>query len=360
MTGGEAPADRAGTEAEMGDERSDGGATAPRRARPGRAPGSITVPEGRTGPSGPGGDAPGSVEALLSAALRADGDGAEGERRAVAAFRAARDAGAHRAARTRRRDDWRPRARRRTGRSLKATLSVLLAGLALGGAAYAAIGGGPAADGARGDRSRPPAATPPAATPPGVFAGPGSRAADEDGAADCRAYERVKDRGEARDAAAWRRLLAAAGGEQRVAAYCARQEAGQEAGREVQEDDRQGGMQDGRQGGRQDDPPTGRPVEGNGPGGAGRGGTGGASGTGDAGPTGGTNGTNDTNGASGTSGTTGTSGTAAVGGPGRPGTSADTDESGGAGGSGAPGDGTANADEDAAGSGQKPDRNNGR
>ncbi|CAL9443935.1 hypothetical protein SUDANB6_02298 [Streptomyces sp. enrichment culture] len=320
MTGGEAPADRAGTEAEMGDQRRDGGATAPRRARPDRDPGSVTVPGRRTGPPGPDDGAPGPVEALLSAALRAGGDDAGGERRAVAAFRAARDAGAHRAARTRRRDDWRPRARRRAGRPLKAALSVLLAGLVLGGAAYAAIGGGPAADGARGERSRPSAAPVPtdgpvprpAATSPGAVTGPGNRPAGGDVTADCRAYERIEgrggERGGKRDAAAWRRLPAAAGGERRIDAYCARLE----AGREVRED----GRRDGR--------PAGRPVEGNGSGGAGRGGAGGAT---------------------------------AVGGPGRPGTSGDP---GGSADSGDPGGGTANAGEGAAGNGHKAGRDKGR
>ncbi|WP_328399384.1 hypothetical protein OHS70_21255 [Streptomyces sp. NBC_00390] len=39
--------------------------------------------------------------------------------------------------------------------------------------------------------------------------------------AHCRAYEKVKDRGHALNATAWRRLVRAAGGEQQVAAYCA-------------------------------------------------------------------------------------------------------------------------------------------
>ncbi|MFD7131311.1 hypothetical protein [Streptomyces sp. NPDC059894] len=47
------------------------------------------------------------VQALLATALRGGDGPGEGERRALAAFREARDAGAHRAARTRRRDDWR-------------------------------------------------------------------------------------------------------------------------------------------------------------------------------------------------------------------------------------------------------------
>ncbi|WP_437046932.1 hypothetical protein [Streptomyces sp. enrichment culture] len=314
----------------MGDQRCDDGATAPRRARPGRAPASAAVPGKRTGPPGPDGPddgAPGPVEALLSAALRAGGAGAEGERRAVAAFRTARDAGAHRAARTRRRDDWRPRARRRAGRPLKAALSVLLAGLVLGGAAYAAIGGGPAADGPRGERSRPPAATAPAGGPaprpaptsPGVLTGPGNRSAGGDAAADCRAHERMGGRDMERDAAARRRLLAAAGGERRVDAYCARLEAGRGA--------QEGDGRDDRRDGRRDDRPTGRPVEGNGPGGTNRGATGGAGGTG------------------------------AAGGPGRSGASAGP---GNPADSGDPGGGPANADGGAAGNGSEAGRGKGR
>ncbi|MFE0172658.1 hypothetical protein ACFWZ2_10105 [Streptomyces sp. NPDC059002] len=60
------------------------------------------------GPGGTQGRPP--LDALLASAVRAGADtgvDAEAQRRAVAAFRAARDEGAHRA-RTRRRDDWRP------------------------------------------------------------------------------------------------------------------------------------------------------------------------------------------------------------------------------------------------------------
>ncbi|SBT91962.1 hypothetical protein GA0115233_103771, partial [Streptomyces sp. DI166] len=60
----------------MGEQLSDGGAVGRRSAHPG-------------GPD---------LETLLAAAMRSDTLDAEGERRAVAAFREARDAGAHRAA----------------------------------------------------------------------------------------------------------------------------------------------------------------------------------------------------------------------------------------------------------------------
>ncbi|WP_338896430.1 hypothetical protein WBG99_12655 [Streptomyces sp. TG1A-60] len=104
------------------------------------------VPSGDPVPSGSG--APVSVDALLAAAAvrgRAAAD-SEGEARAVAAFRLAREQGA-RTARTRCRDDWRPNPRRRVQLSLRTTLVVLLAGLALGGVAYAAIGPAPRDDG---------------------------------------------------------------------------------------------------------------------------------------------------------------------------------------------------------------------
>lgn len=62
-------------------------------------PGERRSEEGRRG---------GRFAALLGAVMRDGGMDAEAERQALAAFRAARDAGAHRA-RTRRRDDWRAR-----------------------------------------------------------------------------------------------------------------------------------------------------------------------------------------------------------------------------------------------------------
>ncbi|MER6711761.1 hypothetical protein [Streptomyces sp. NPDC000877] len=201
---------------------------------------------GAYGPDGPGSDGPGSegrgpvgsrsvlddagLELLLAAALIRDGIDSEAEQRAVAAFRAARDAGPHRS-RTRRRDDWRPRERRHPGRSLKATLSVLLASLTLGGVAVAAIGSAGSTDGAD-DRGRPPAST----RAPGVSAGepgdtpsgsasahPDRPAPAQDTEAHCRAYEEVDGRGKAMDATAWKRLVEAAGGERNVTAYCAGQ-----------------------------------------------------------------------------------------------------------------------------------------
>lgn len=215
------PADRAGAETGM-------------RARHGEGDGRDAGPR----------PAPGGVprtEALLAAALREERADAEGERRAVAAFRAAREAEPARAAPTRRRDDWRPRDGRHPGRTLKTALSVLLASLALGGVAYAAMGGGGTdADDGGPPRDRTaaptdsasvqPLTTPPAATsapattastPPGASAPPDRPAAAGDAEADCRAYERLEGRGRARDATAWQRLVTAAGGAEHVEAHCA-------------------------------------------------------------------------------------------------------------------------------------------
>ncbi|MET9758346.1 hypothetical protein ABZ016_04725 [Streptomyces sp. NPDC006372] len=181
------------------------------------------------------------VEALIAASLVRDGVDAEAEQRAVAAFRAARDSGAHRTL-TRRRDDWQPRERRHLGRSLRTTLGVLLASLTLGGVAVAAIGAaGSSADGPD-DSPRPSPATSntpsdPARTPPrdgasghtpgtapgSATARPDRPAPAQDTEAHCRAYQRVGGRGRAMDATAWQRLIDAAGGERNVTRYCAAQ-----------------------------------------------------------------------------------------------------------------------------------------
>lgn len=129
----------------MGERLNDGAGHSRRRTHPVDAAADHEVAADAPGAAAPGAAAPPLeallVQALSSRGLRARGPRGpgDGERRAVAAFRAARDAGAHKA-RTRRRDDWRPRARRHTARSLRATLSVLVAGLTLGGVAFAAVG----------------------------------------------------------------------------------------------------------------------------------------------------------------------------------------------------------------------------
>ncbi|MGW0419817.1 hypothetical protein [Streptomyces sp. NPDC003015] len=215
----------------LGEEPVGGGRRFGRRAAARRGPGvSPSTPDHgnrtATGPEPSYDD--GSLAALLAVAIRGESSDGDAERRAVAAFRAARDAGAHRA-RTRRRDDWRPRTPRRRTRSLKATLSVLLASLTLGGVAYAAIGsagGGPGGGDAEGKDVRPgvsassPAeshssarssASAPAERPP----------AAKDTLAHCRVYEKLRGRSKALDAPAFQRLVTAAGGEANVSAYCA-------------------------------------------------------------------------------------------------------------------------------------------
>ncbi len=187
------------------------------------------------------------VEALIVASLIRDGVDAEAEQRAVAAFRAARDAGALRT-RTRRRDDWRARERRHLGRSLKTTLSVLLASLTLGGVAVAAIGAaGSPEEGPKNAPEHPPAPSSaprdPAGEPPrgshshspgdgtgSAPAHPDRPAPAQDTESHCRAYERAGERGKAMGATAWQRLVAAAGGERNVTAYCAGLPAGPKGG----------------------------------------------------------------------------------------------------------------------------------
>jgi hypothetical protein len=176
-----------------------------------------------------------ALETVLATALRGADLAPEAEQRAVAAFRAAHGTDATRGtdvrrARTRRRDDWRLPAERRTGRPLKTTFAAVFASLALGGVAVAAIGSaGSPTDGAGADRRTPHPSVSAPARPSGETSsassggvGPtGGPAAAQDTEAHCRAYERVKDRGKALDATAWQRLVAAAGGEGKVAAYCA-------------------------------------------------------------------------------------------------------------------------------------------
>ncbi|MFI9807798.1 hypothetical protein ACIHEJ_26120 [Streptomyces sp. NPDC052301] len=227
----------------MGEQHSGGGLPGRPHAHPGgTASVTVSAPD-RTGTDADRTPTAGltdlsELEVRFGAALRADGVDPEAERRALAAFRTAREAGAHRA-RTRSRDDWRPAAPRR---SLKVTLSVALASLTLGGVAVAAIGSAGSGTHGRRDTPRPRHPSPSAphrpATGPGTTAGGtpegGSRAAAahpahpgtaQDTVAHCRTYARAGDRGGALDATAWQRLVAAAGGTDKVASYCAAQEA---------------------------------------------------------------------------------------------------------------------------------------
>ncbi|MEU9056497.1 hypothetical protein AB0D37_39945 [Streptomyces sp. NPDC048384] len=216
----------------MGERQSGGGEPGRRRAHP----------DDRTWGHGSGpavalDDA--ELEALLSAAvLRGHRVDTEGEQRAVAAFRAARAAGAHRA-RTRRRDDWRPRERRRLALSVKTTLSLFVASLTLGGVAAATIGSSGSSEAPGEDRARPtpaagasdgPAAAHRSAAPGATSAKPAHPTTAQDTEAECRAYDQVEERGNALDSTAWQRLIAAAGGADRVAVYCAEQLAGAKSG----------------------------------------------------------------------------------------------------------------------------------
>ncbi|GHH29588.1 hypothetical protein [Streptomyces lanatus] len=212
----------------MGEPHSDGSAPGRRRVHRSDA---VSGPEGS------------ALEALLAALPEAGAD-RKGEQQAVAAFRAARDVGAHRV-RTRRRDDWRPRGQRRAWHSVRAAVALSLASLTLSGVALAAIGVVRSSDDGHGDRRRSqPSATASsqagAGTPaaeshtPGASAALDHQATAQDTDAHCRAYEAVKGRGKALDATAWRRLVEAAGGTRDVAAYCAEQlthTAGDEQGR---------------------------------------------------------------------------------------------------------------------------------
>ncbi|WRZ91032.1 hypothetical protein OHB54_19310 [Streptomyces sp. NBC_01007] len=192
-------------------------------------------------PANPGSE-PGGLETLLAAAMRGRAADTEAETQAVAAFRAARDDGAH-TARTRRRDDWRTVEQRRPSRSVRAAFAVLLAGLTLGGVAFAAVGPSSHDDGGHrdgaaarpsgsvADRFSAEAAPPVGPGAPGVLAPSGSVETDPPGrpprardtVAHCRAYASVGGRGNALNARAWQRLVTAAGGEDKVDAYCAGQ-----------------------------------------------------------------------------------------------------------------------------------------
>lgn len=183
-----------------------------------------------------------ALETLLDTALRGRADDPVARTRAVAAFRTARDSGAH-TARTRRRDDWRPKGRRGPNRSLRAAFAVLLAGLTLGGVAFAAVGPITHENAGRRDASAAPpstgvpdrfSASPPPASPaaPGATSAPGGPSGRppqaNDTEAHCRAYASVRGRGNALDARAWQRLVTAAGGEDEVEAFCAGQLAAQD------------------------------------------------------------------------------------------------------------------------------------
>ncbi|MFJ9663807.1 hypothetical protein ACIRPP_04175 [Streptomyces sp. NPDC101219] len=220
----------------MGERQSDGGPAGRRRVRPAGTPPQPDAPHPDAPVTAGPRPEPPRVEALLAAALTGDATDTGAQQRAVAAFRTARDTGAHRA-RTRRRDDWRPRESRTGGPALKATLSVLVAGLTLGGVAWAGIGTAPPSPG-RAPEHAPAASAPdtaPSADPaPALRQGAADRPSESSGQethkpgstspvteAHCRTYERLRARGHAPDAPARRHLAEAAGSVAEVAAYCA-------------------------------------------------------------------------------------------------------------------------------------------
>ncbi|WP_405478879.1 hypothetical protein [Streptomyces sp. NBC_00009] len=229
------------------------------------------------GPAGPEGA--GGFETLLAAAVRSAEQRDGAQERAVAAFREARDQGAH-SARTRRRDDWRPRPRGLARWSLRTTVGTLVAGVTLGGVAMAgigAVGDAPGDDAEQRPTSRrsassaPGRPTPeqvgPPATVPAPSRAPGPTSAGHpdqagDTLAKCHAYASVRGRGrgEALDSPAWQRFLAEAGGEASVDAYCAAERARQETGNGSNDsngsDKAAGGKADGQENGQPSPKPS--------------------------------------------------------------------------------------------------------
>ncbi|MEU2234113.1 hypothetical protein [Streptomyces vietnamensis] len=190
------------------------------------------------------------LRAALSGEREAGSDAvARGEGDALAAFRAARDAGLHAVTPARDLDDWTPVVeRRRPRRPLKALVAALVASVTLGGVAVATgdlpehlLGTPSPTPEPRSTRSVPDPAPAPTGTdataggkagasrfvPPGTTAPlrpekdpPEFPGKSRD--ALCRVFE--KGDGEsgrkAPKSAAWRRLVAAAGGEEHVPEYC--------------------------------------------------------------------------------------------------------------------------------------------
>ncbi|WP_353944347.1 hypothetical protein ABII15_23970 [Streptomyces sp. HUAS MG91] len=111
----------------------------------------------------------------LAAAVRAhQPSGTDGEREALAAFRAARDTGALAAA-PRPSDDWRPR-RGRSRWSARAAVGAVLASLTVGGVAVAGIGSVATTDEPR-ERSRPASTVAPVLPAPSATPAPRTSAA---------------------------------------------------------------------------------------------------------------------------------------------------------------------------------------
>jgi hypothetical protein len=179
----------------------------------------------------------------------------DGERRAMAAFLAARDEGAHAPVsrwRRRRRDDWRPAERRRGARPVRGALGGVLVAALLGGVAVAAGSGAlptpfgddgsdgpgsvrptPTSPATPGDRRTGGAPSPTDGEDTGRSAGAGTEPAKDPGEARpsgqapnvaslCRVYLDGRDNDGAMDTTDFERLGTAAGGasEATVTAYC--------------------------------------------------------------------------------------------------------------------------------------------
>ncbi|MFF3325602.1 hypothetical protein [Streptomyces sp. NPDC002889] len=182
-----------------------------------------------------------SLDELLAAAARPVAGTPEAGERALAAFRAARDAGALDSP-TRRRDDWRPRAPRLRAVWVKIGIGTVLGGVMLGGVAMASGAiptpfgepstGQSTAPGTSSGTSSGPAqqsasAAPSMSTAPTAPADKGTWGerppTAKDVLAHCRAYKNQQRHGAAADSGLRQRLEAeAGGGPEAVTAYCAR------------------------------------------------------------------------------------------------------------------------------------------
>lgn len=172
-----------------------------------------------------------SLAERIGEALRQHPLDTDAEQAALTAFRRTRPR-QDGALRTRRQDDWRPRTPKQ--RWARGSALTLAASTLMGGIAFASITGVGStqhhAPEARTSASphRTPATGPgrqrSPSTGPGTTPTPSPSHPDtaQEIEAHCRAYEKIKSRGQALNATAWQRLLRAAGGEQQVAGYCAR------------------------------------------------------------------------------------------------------------------------------------------
>ncbi|MFB7371207.1 hypothetical protein ACFC0D_15330 [Streptomyces sp. NPDC056222] len=179
-----------------------------------------------------------SLRAALLASSAATSDepaDREAEAGALAAFRAARDAGLHGSGRTRPSDDWTPSAQQRNrGHTFKTAVAALLASVTLGGVAIAAgdlPGPFPDAPAPTPEPRRITIAPAPSSAVPENESGlgipyrsdsPVAPLTSKDRDVLCHAYEKSAHKDKAAKSNSWRRLVSAAGGEEHVPAYCGR------------------------------------------------------------------------------------------------------------------------------------------